>query len=113
MSLRVLRYALVLISLGAVVPAIACNDDDDGGDEALKIVRLEHEDLLFYNGDRLPLTVHWSGAAEFPVTVSLSVREGDCPKDVNCVDEEHEISVEANPIVVQEALWCTGQGDAI
>jgi hypothetical protein len=95
---------LVLASLSL----LACGGDDE--DTSLEIVSLEHANLVTINGDRLPLTIHWSGEPEFPVTVSWAVLEGECPSDVQCTDEQHEVSSEANPIVVQEALWCTGYG---
>lgn len=98
--------ALVLIAAAAT----QCGGDDSGG--GLHIDRLEYESLVFINGDRLPLTIHWQGDAEFPVTVSLVVPEGECPSDVSCHDEDHVIAESANPIVVPEALWCTGYGPA-
>ena len=111
MLLTILRSAFVLVSLCGLCLSISCSDGEDA-EEPLEIVRLEHESLVFYNGDRLPLTIHWSGAAEFPITVSVSGPEGACPADVTCVDEQHRISDDANPIVVPDALWCEGQGSA-
>ena len=50
----------------------------------------------------------WTGDPVFPVTLSYQVQPGECPFNVDCIPATTQFAQEANPLVYEGVIFCTG-----
>lgn len=59
------------------------------------------------------LTVIWTGNPVFPVTLRYQIQPGKCPFNVDCSTPTAQFAQEANPLVFEGAIFCTGLFEAL
>ncbi len=62
------------------------------------------------NGPREPITIHWAGAATFPITAHYAPKPGCAGPNDYCASETDTFRTGTHALVWRQAAWCTGTG---
>ena len=105
-----MQIRLVAVFAGVLSMLSGCGSDDDN---VFRIVDVEHPTSIVSGGDKGDLTIHWSGQATFPVEAVYRPAPNGCPPSTNCSSPTETFSKSADPLVVAEALWCSGNSEEL